>query len=376
MRCVASSVENALHWITDFHIDVLRLDAIQMVFDNSARPFLREVAQAVHAEADSRGRPVHLVAETNQNDVRQILPVDQNGMGLDGIWNDDFHHSLHALLTDERISVYRDHGTVANLAKAYREGFVLSGQYSVHHRRSHGSSTEAVPGDRFVVFAQNHDQIGNRLYGDRLSQLVSFEQQKLAAATVLLAPCVPLLFMGEEYGDPAPFLYFVDFQDRKLQQQVREGRTRDFHAYLHPGRPVPDPTDPQTFERSRVQVDLRHHPVHHTLWRFYQRLLMLRASIPALASPDQQQQEVWIQESDQLMGSRRWSGPSQTLALFHFGDKAASVEPPVLGDAWIKRLDSAEDSWSGPGSALPDRMPVSPQPLRMTPHSVALYESI
>ena len=367
-------IENALHWVRNYHIDLLRLDAIQTIYDLSARPFLRELTLAVHDEAERLGRPVHVIGETNQNDVRQITTVQQNGIGLDGVWNDDFHHSLHALLTGERMSVYRDHGSLENLAKAYREGFVLSGQYSAHHQRRHGSCTRSVPGHRFVVFAQNHDQVGNRLYGERLSQLVGFEQLKLAAAAVLLAPCVPLLFMGEEYGERAPFLYFVDHSDPALLERVRAGRLTDYPAFVRPSQPVPDPTDRETFRRSQIQWNQRNQDAHQILWRFHQQLLRLRATTESLAGADQQRHEVWVDEAGKLMGSRRWCDPTQTLALFHFGGQTGHLTPKLPHGSWIKLLDSAETCWAGPGSHLPEHLTATgDQPLDFAPHSVAVY---
>ncbi len=234
-------IQNALYWITEFHIDGLRLDAIQMIFDSSARPFLADLAAAVERKASQLGRTVCLWGETNQNDVRQITSTDQGGIGLDGLWNDDFHHALHAVITGENVSVYRDHGSIANVADAYRHGFVLDGRFSIHQRRHHGSSSASAAADQFVIFAQNHDQIGNRLYGDRLSHLVDLEALKLTAALMLLAPNVPMLFMGEEYAEQAPFLYFVSHQDAHLLRAVRRGRVRDCQPFQQPGRPFPTP---------------------------------------------------------------------------------------------------------------------------------------
>jgi maltooligosyltrehalose trehalohydrolase len=330
----------------------------------------------VHQQADRLGRTVHVIGETNQNDVRQITAVQQHGIGLDAVWNDDFHHSLHAVLTGERMSVYRDHGSLENLAKAYREGFVLSGQYSPHHQRHHGSCSRTVPGHRFVVFSQNHDQIGNRLYGERLSQLVGFEQLKLTAAAVLLAPCVPLLFMGEEYGEQAPFLYFVDHSDPELLQRVRAGRLTDYPAFVRPGEPVPDPTDPETFGRSQVRLERRHQGSHRALWQFHQHLLRLRATTESLAHPDQERHEVWVDETGKLIGSRRWFEQTQTLAMFHFGEQQGHLTPQLPKGSWTQLLDSADVRWDGPGSHLPQHFTTTDNlSLHFAPHSVVVYRN-
>ncbi len=200
-------IQNALYWITDFHFDALRLDAVHAIFDQTAVPFLQELGDAVHECGAKLNRRVHVIGESSLNDTRLVKPKAQGGYGLDAQWNDDFHHSLHTLLTSERAGYYQDFGELRDLAKTFKEGYVYSGQYSAYRRRRHGHSSRDIASYRFVVCAQNHDQVGNRLRGERLSQLVSFASLKLAAGVVLLSPFAPLLFMGEEYGDTAPFLY-------------------------------------------------------------------------------------------------------------------------------------------------------------------------
>ncbi len=195
-------IENALYWVTEFRLDALRLDAVQGIFDSSALHFLQELAATVHEQAERLNRRIYVIAESDLNDVRIVRSPELGGYGLDAQYNDDFHHALHTLLTGERIGYYKDFGRVQDLAKAFAEGFVYSGVYSPTRRRRHGNSSKTLAARRLVVFAQNHDQVGNRL---RLSALVSFEGLKLAAAAVLLSPFIPLLFMGEEYGETAPF---------------------------------------------------------------------------------------------------------------------------------------------------------------------------
>ena len=193
--------ENALYWLTEFHLDGLRLDAIHAIFDFSARHFLEELTDVVHRQAERLGRRVYVIAESDLNDARVIRPRAVGGYGLDAQWSDDFHHSLHALLTGERNGYYQDFGTLAHMARAFRKGYTYTGQYSAYRRRRHGNSTRFCGAQQFVVFAQNHDQVGNRAGGERLGTLVSFAALKLAAGVVLLSPFLPLLFMGEEYGE-------------------------------------------------------------------------------------------------------------------------------------------------------------------------------
>jgi len=367
-------IENALYWIREFRVDALRLDAIQAIFDNSARPFLRELADVVHAEGRRLGRRVLLIAETNQNDARQITPAARGGLGLDAVWNDDFHHSLHARLTGERVSVYLDHGPLENVATAYRDGFVLQGQYSQCQQRRHGSRSKDVPANRFVVFSQSHDQIGNRLYGERLSALVPFEAQKLAAALVLLSPYVPMLFMGEEYGETAPFLYFVDHSDPQLIERVRAGRAADFASFVRQDEEIPDPCAEVTFQRSRLDENRQHLAAHASLRAFYKRLIQLRKEWTPLARLEKQQHEVQCDESAGWLISRRWHEKEETLALFYFGEQSAACEVPIPDGPWAKVVDAAQACWNGPGEVLPTVLPCSGDTLlSFQPFNAALY---
>ena len=190
-------IENALYWVTEFRVDALRLDAVHGIFDFSALHFLQELAAAVHEQAEQLNRRIYVIAESDLNDVRIVRSPELGGYGLDAQWNDDFHHALHTLLTGERTGYYEDFGRIQDLAKAFAEGFVYSGAYSPARRRRHGNSSKDLAAPRFVVFAQNHDQVGNR---HRLSALVSFEWLKLAAAVVLLSPFIPLLFIFGRRG--------------------------------------------------------------------------------------------------------------------------------------------------------------------------------
>lgn len=336
-------VENALHWIRDFHIDMLRLDAVHAIFDESARPFLRGLSLAVHREAERLGRRVYVVAESNKNDTRHVMPAESGGLGLDGLWNEDFHHSLHALLTGERNGYYQDFGSLEHLARAYRDGFALTGQYSAYRGRRQGVSSRGVPADRFLVYAQNHDQVGNRLASQRLSQLVSFDRQKLAAALVLLSPYIPLLFMGEEYGETAPFAYFVDHSDPELNRAVWNGRQAEF-ARFRWGGVIPDPKAEETFCRTRLDRRLAQQPLHRSLLDFYRRLMQLRKTVAAMALVSKDHCEVWWNERQQVLGCRRWAAGSEVCTIFHFNAQTASIAVPVPAGLWHAILDSAQ--WS------------------------------
>ncbi len=334
---------NALEWVTDFHIDALRLDAIHGIVDVNAQPFLYLLAEAVQAEARRLDRRIYVIAESDLNDVRLLRSREQGGFGIDAQWSDDFHHSLHTLLTGERLGYYGDFGGIEHMAKAFREGFVYSGEYSAHRGRRHGNSSRSFPAQQFVVCAQNHDQVGNRREGDRLSQQVEFEKLKLAAGAVLLSPFVPLLFMGEEYGETAPFRYFTSHSDSGLVEAVRRGRREEFAAFGWQGE-VPDPQDEATFLRAKLNRGLLQEPRHRALREFFKKLIELRQQIPALAEASKGQMQVDI-HPPRLLAVRRWSGTSEALAVFNFDAQAQRV--PLPAGRWQGELDSAEERWQG-----------------------------
>jgi maltooligosyltrehalose trehalohydrolase len=221
-------IDNALQWINEFHVDALRLDAVHAILDISARPFIQEMAVAVQRFAETSNRFIYIMPESNRNDANMVRPREVGGWGLSSAWNDDFHHALHVLLTGERDGYYEDYNGIGDLARTLRQGFLFTGQYSKYRKRRHGNPSANLQGERFTVFAQNHDQIGNRPRGDRLSRSLSFQELKLAAAVVLLSPFIPLIFMGEEYGEKAPFHYFVSHGDPSLIESVRKGRSEEF----------------------------------------------------------------------------------------------------------------------------------------------------
>ena len=250
-------IDNARMWVRDFHVDGLRLDAVHAIYDLGPRHILAEIQAAVQREAARAGRLVHVIAESNQNDVRLIRPKERGGFGLDGVWSDDFHHSIHALLTGERDGYYLDFGEPAHVAKALNDVFVYDGCYSPFRRRRHGSRVGAIDRTRFVVCVQNHDQVGNRARGDRLGTIVAPASQRLACGLLLLSPCVPLLFMGEEYGEQRPFPFFCSFDDPVVVEAVRRGRRQEFAALeFRWGSDIPDPQDPRDLRRGQARLGM------------------------------------------------------------------------------------------------------------------------
>jgi len=337
-------IENALYWITEFHFDALRLDAVHAIFDHSAWPFLAELSHAVHCRGEELNRPVYLIPESSLNDVRLIRPWAQGGYGCDAQWNDDFHHSLHALLTGERTGYYQDFGRMEHLAKSLNEGFVYTGQYSAYRQRRHGNSAREASSHRLVVCTQNHDQVGNRRLGERLSRLVSFEDLKLAAATLLLSPCIPLLFMGEEYGETAPFLYFISHSDPDLVEAVRRGRQMEFAAFAGQGE-TPDPQGETTFQRAKLNRGLLQEPKHRLLRKFYRELVHLRKTLPPLSVLCKENLEVVGFEEEKVLFLRRWQEASQVFAIFSFGTRDSELSLPLGTGLWTKVLDSEDPRW-------------------------------
>jgi maltooligosyltrehalose trehalohydrolase len=363
-------IANACRWIDEFHIDALRLDALHAIVDTSALHIFEELAAAVHECGRASGRRVQVIAESGLNDPRLLRPPERGGYGLDGDWSDDFHHALHVLLTGERARYYVDFHGVRDLATAWTEGYVRAGRYSACLRRRWGAPSHDIPAERFVVCAQNHDQVGNRALGERLTALVGFEALKLAAGTLLLSPFVPLLFMGEEYGETAPFLYFTDHGDRALGEAVRKGRRAEY-----PESEPPDPQSSETFARSRLNRALAREPKHRALLDLYTMLLRLRRDVPALAHLDKDTMDVRALEDARVLFARRWHGESAISAAFNFSGSPAVVDVPLPRGTWSLLIDSTDQRWAGPGRAAPERLhsPNGRVELPLAPWSFVLY---
>ena len=366
-------IENALYWVTEFHFDALRLDAVHAILDHSPYPFLEELGDAVHRQARDLNRQIYLFPESAANDSRLIRSRELGGYGLDAQWNDDFHHALRGVLAGEKSGYYVDYGEFHQLVKAYREGFVYSGEYSTYRRHRHGTSTRDIPAERFVVFAQNHDQVGNRMLGERLTELVGFEELKLAAGAVLLSPFIPLLFMGEEYGEEAPFQYFISHTDPGLVEAVRNGRRAEFVAFGWQEKP-PDPQDEATFLRAKLNHQLRREGRYRILWELYRELLRLRKELASLAQLDKEHCEVTAYDQERVLCLRRWHGAEEALAVFNFHGAGTTIPLRLKPGRWMKKLDSSEARWQGSGSALPQQFDAEETAmLSMRPRSFALF---
>lgn len=294
-------IDNALTWLRDYHADGLRLDAVHALVDDSALHFLEELSREVRDLSAELGRRLWLLPESDLSNPRFVLPKECGGYGLDAAWADEWHHALHAALTGERDGYYADFGSLAHLSKALRQAWVYDGLYSPHRGRRHGRPPVGLDGHQFVVCAQNHDQVGNRAQGERLSHLVSLGRLEIAAALLLTSPFVPMLFQGEEWGATSPFLYFTDHEDAELGRAVSEGRRNEFRAFGWDPAQVPDPQDPETFTRSKLHWEERTRSPHAELLAWYRSLLRLRHAHPSLRSGKLEEVEVSYDESARFL---------------------------------------------------------------------------
>jgi maltooligosyltrehalose trehalohydrolase len=276
-------IDNALGWLENYHFDGLRLDAIHAIYDQSAIHFLEELSTRVDELEAKLGRTLWLIAESDLNDPRVVTPREAGGYGIDAQWSDDLHHALHAVLTGETTGYYSDFGSVADVAKALTRAFVYDGRYSAFRRRVHGRTTGELDGHHFLGYLQTHDQVGNRATGDRLSALIDHDLLKVGAALVLTSPFVPMLFQGEEWGATTPFLYFTDHEDPELGRAVSEGRTREFAAFGWSPEDIPDPQDPSTFDRSKLDWSELDDPRHADLLDWHRQLIRVRRELADLS---------------------------------------------------------------------------------------------
>jgi maltooligosyltrehalose trehalohydrolase len=313
--------DNALMWLRDYHVDGLRLDAVHAIFDGSALPFLEQLGMAVKELEVQLGRNLILIPESDLNDPRLLWPRERGGFGLDAQWSDDFHHALHAVLTGERNGYYSDFGSLDDLCRALREGYVYTGQYSAHRRRRHGRKPDGLSGHRFLAYMQNHDQIGNRAKGERSGNLMSVGRLKIAAALVFASRYVPMLFQGEDWGARTPFFYFTDYQEPELAKGVREGRCREFAAFGWKPEETADPQARTTFERSKLDWSELSRALHQEILEWHQRLIQLRRTEPALADGERKSVRTRHDEVNRWLAVER--GPISVVC--NLGDLKQSI---------------------------------------------------
>jgi maltooligosyltrehalose trehalohydrolase len=355
--------DNGRMWVSEFHIDGFRLDAVHAIHDTSPVHILTEFADAVRGEAARVGRRVHVVAESHDNDRRLVLPTSAGGLGLDAVWSDDFHHALHRTLTGETAGYYRDFGGDHHLSRAIAQGFSFQGEPSEYWDRPRGTPSADLPGDRFVIYLQNHDQVGNRPQGERLGVLVPFEAVKLAAGLLFVTPAVPLIFMGEEYGETARFQFFTSFLDRDLAEAVRRGRAQDLTRFGWRNSATSDPSAPNTFVSSRLNHSLAGAPRHRGLREYYKHWLMLRRTHPALGTEGKEMTQVTLDAAGAVLTVIRsvpGGGEVRLLANLTPKIQALTLESP----AWRVLLDSDAELFGGTGTVEP-----------LAPYQCLLYEA-
>jgi maltooligosyltrehalose trehalohydrolase len=280
-------IDNALMWLSEFHIDALRLDAVHALHDSSRVHLLAELSERVDALSASLGRPLVLIAESDLNDPVMITARDEGGYGLDGQWDDDVHHSLHALISGERQGYYDDFGTLAGLAKVLTRAFFHDGTYSTFRGRTHGKPVDRAhtPGYRFVVCLQNHDQVGNRAVGDRLPEITSRPMLQVGAVLLLTSPFTPMLWMGEEWATSSRWPFFTSHPEAELAEATGRGRVEEFAEHGWDVEQMIDPQDPAAFTGAKLRWEEAAEPGHADMLSLYRELLRLRRELPDLANP-------------------------------------------------------------------------------------------
>jgi maltooligosyltrehalose trehalohydrolase len=337
--------ENAVYLFEHFHLDGLRFDAIHQVYDMGAVHIWELIHDKIRRLEKRLGRPLYTIAESDLNSPRVVKSPDVGGFGFTAQWLDDFHHAMYSAIDEEGKKLYSDFGTLTQLAKAYKEGFVHSGEYVKFRKKKFGASSAGIGGEKFVVFIDNHDQAGNRATGSCMASVLPFEKLKMAAAAYLLSPYVPMVFMGEEYGDDAPFLYFISHGDQELIKLVREGRKKEFE-HLGWGQEPPDPCGELTFEQSKLHweklADAKHGVIHH----WYKRLIHLRKTCAPLRNF--KKDDVWVNVQDKVLQLHRRSAnhDEEMLCIFNFSEASISISLPSSHSCWKKIIDAKDQEWT------------------------------
>lgn len=361
-------IENVLMWFRDFHIDALRLDAVHAIKDLGVKHLLQEIREETDKLMELTGRRHYLIAESDLNDNKYINPLAEKGYGMDAQWIDEFHHALRVTAGEPAKGYYSDFNSISHLEKSYRDAYVYDGIYSPHRLRTFGGRAENNPGEQFIVFSQNHDQVGNRMLGERTSELVSYEMQKLLAGAVLCSPFLPMLFMGEEWGETSPFLFFTSHSDPDLIEAVRKGRKAEFAAFHAEGE-APDPQLPATFDQSKLQWELQES--NGTLLEFYKTMINLRKQLSPLNNANRKQLTVSSDTQKNCLILRRWEQEQEVLCLMNFSAEKQEAVIPDDKPHWKKILDSADPKWNGPAAA-----PLSVdalETLTVQPQSILIY---
>ncbi len=340
--------DNALMWLRDYHLDGLRLDAVHAFVDRSAIHFLEQLATEVAALESALGRRLVLIAESDLNDPRVVTPREAGGFGNDAQWSDDFHHALFSVLAPHQSAgYYADFGLISQLAKALQRVFVYDGLYSSYRQRIHGRPVGELSRHKFLGYIQNHDQVGNRATGDRISHIAGLRRAKIAAALVLTSPFIPLIFQGEEWAASSPFQYFADHEDAEMARAVSEGRKREFAAFGWNPADIPDPESPATFERSKLRWNELHEQQHAEIFAWYRDLIRLRRATPCLNNGEPRHLRVFYNEQQTWLRMERGS----ITVIFNLGTEDRQFLMPRSSRILLSSysgLHIAEDSLTVP----------------------------
>ena len=357
--------DNALHWFSNYHIDGLRMDAVHFMYDKGAVHIWDYTRRKLDALELKLGRPLYIIAESDTNSPRVTQPAAMGGHCFTAQWLDDFHHALYPLLDPSGVNRYSDFGLMEQLAKAYKDGFVHSGEYVNFRKRRHGASSAGVAGNQFIVFTNNHDQCGNRPGGERMSLLVNFERQQIAAAAMFLSPYIPMLFMGDEYAEDQPFFYFSGYADPGMQQAIREGRKKEFEKFNGENE-MPDPFADDTLERSKLQWHKRNNGQYKEMLEWHKKLIALRQTNPALQSFGKNDTEAYpVGQQAFILYRKSICKKHQLIALFNISDRAINTNTPGMHAAWKLLLQSGQGA---PATTKPG------EAITLAPLSVWIYE--
>jgi maltooligosyltrehalose trehalohydrolase len=350
-------IQNTLMWFRDFHIDALRLDAVHAIKDLSTKHILQEIKERVNELTAANGKQYYLMVELDLNDPKFIDPIEKRGYGMHAQWIDEFHHALRVTSGGDKNGYYSDFNGIEDLAKSYRDAYVYDGIYSNHRLKTFGAKAKNNPGKQFIAFSQNHDQVGNRMLGERSSQLFTFEMQKLMAGAVLLAPYLPLLFMGEEWSAQTPFQYFVSHSDSELIEAVRKGRKEEFAAFHAQGE-APDPQSEDTFNRSKLNWDELKHDDSQKMLDYYKTIIALRKQLPALSNLARNNISVTTLKDQSILALERIHGDQKVSCMMNFSAEEQQIN---LHDKaqWTEILNSADKRWNGPGISITSIQPQS-----------------
>lgn len=339
-------IENALMWFRDFHADALRMDAVHAIRDFGPKHILQQIREHTDQLMELTEKKHYLIVECDLNDKRFIDPIGKGGYGMAAQWTDEFHHALRVAAGGKKEGYYADFQGIRSLAESFTNAYVYHGQYSHQRHKYFGTDAADNAGEQFIVFSQNHDQVGNRMLGERSSQLFSADMQRLMAAAVMVSPFLPMVFMGEEWAASSPFQYFVSHSDEQLVKAVREGRKAEFKDF-HGEAEAPDPQSEETFRASKLKWGELAKEPHRNMLNYYRSLIKLRRQQPALKRPDRKNLSVKFNEQTQVLVLRRRCAEQELICLMNFSGETQTAATDADLHNWLQIFNSADPCWQG-----------------------------